>query len=166
MRSNHPLGVKQGVALSEGTRRVLDNIEKYPLPYVEKRLIESGRLKEKVVAGAMREFKRFVALTFLCRPPLAIPNSTVDEVWHQLILFTPQYAQFCRYTVGKFINHLPNTPETPVPYAAVECFLRAYERYFGRLDPVWGMDRDLLSPLRKTGDSRPKPSFTWSGWVG
>lgn len=38
--------------------------------------------------------------------PLA-PTAEIDEVWHQHILFTRQYAQDCQSLFGYFLHHFP-----------------------------------------------------------
>jgi hypothetical protein len=35
------------------------------------------------------------------------PSAEVDEVWHQHMLFTRDYREFCRTVFGKFIDHNP-----------------------------------------------------------
>lgn len=35
----------------------------------------------------------------------------IDEMWHQFILFTKEYANFCHEKFGYFIHHAPNVDE-------------------------------------------------------
>ncbi len=32
----------------------------------------------------------------------------IDEMWHEFILFTKDYTQFCRDYFGEYLHHLPN----------------------------------------------------------
>ena len=41
------------------------------------------------------------------RRMVAMPSQAVDEAWHELILFTRQYKQFCRHGFGRFLHHTP-----------------------------------------------------------
>jgi hypothetical protein len=36
-----------------------------------------------------------------------MPSQAVDDAWHEFILFTRQYAQFCRSAFGRFLHHTP-----------------------------------------------------------
>lgn len=47
----------------------------------------------------------------LCRKAgrnmVAMPSQAVDDAWHEFILFTRQYDQFCRHAFGRFLHHTP-----------------------------------------------------------
>ncbi len=34
-----------------------------------------------------------------------MPSQAVDTVWHEFILFTKKYDQFCHDTFGRFLHH-------------------------------------------------------------
>jgi len=38
---------------------------------------------------------------------VAMPSQVVDDAWHEFILFTRQYDQFCRNAFGRFLHHTP-----------------------------------------------------------
>lgn len=38
---------------------------------------------------------------------VAMPSRSVDEAWHEFILFTQAYGVFCRRTLGRFLHHVP-----------------------------------------------------------
>ncbi len=42
---------------------------------------------------------------------VAIPTQEVDEVWHNFILHTRIYREYCLKYYGKFIHHNPKLPE-------------------------------------------------------
>lgn len=43
------------------------------------------------------------------------PSELVDIGWHTFILYTRDYAQFCRTIAGRFIHHAPNDdPNSPM----------------------------------------------------
>jgi hypothetical protein len=58
-----------------------------------------------LVFGALREYFH------LCRKAgrrmLAMPSQVVDAAWHEFILFTRNYEQFCRKGLGRFLHHTP-----------------------------------------------------------
>jgi hypothetical protein len=36
-----------------------------------------------------------------------MPSQVVDDAWHEFILFTRQYQQFCERGLGRFLHHTP-----------------------------------------------------------
>ena len=47
----------------------------------------------------------------LCRESprflLAMPSQAVDAAWHEFILFTRNYQNFCDHALGRFLHHTP-----------------------------------------------------------
>lgn len=41
------------------------------------------------------------------RRMVSMPSQAVDAAWHEFILFTKHYEDFCRHAVGRFIHHTP-----------------------------------------------------------
>lgn len=39
--------------------------------------------------------------------PVAMPSQAVDELWHDFILYTKAYDEFCRKAFGCFLHHTP-----------------------------------------------------------
>jgi hypothetical protein len=77
------------------------------------------------------EYLRFLFL--IGQGVSAVPSSAVDEVWHQHILTTRQYAKDCERLFGRFIHHLPSY--TAEEHRALEApraaYFEAYEAAFG-----------------------------------
>lgn len=40
------------------------------------------------------------------------PSAYVDEAWHEFILHTQLYGDFCRERYGRFVHHTPTSPTT------------------------------------------------------
>ncbi|ALP52511.1 hypothetical protein Tel_04745 [Candidatus Tenderia electrophaga] len=38
---------------------------------------------------------------------VAMPSQVVDDAWHEFILFTRAYQQFCRTGLGRYLHHTP-----------------------------------------------------------
>lgn len=142
-------------------------LEQYDMSFVLDKLVTDGKIPKSSRESLEREFKRFMTLVGIGVCPLAMIGPLVDEVWHQFVLFTKEYKDFCHATVGQFVGHRPDTPTTPVPIVAGENFRAAYRRYFGKLDSIWyrGMNsatrQYYLSPALDG-----KPPRAWSGWAG
>jgi hypothetical protein len=151
--------------LTERDLTVLRKVEAADLSCVESKLLQDKRMSPSEVRSALLEFKRFMALVALGIKPLAMIGPRVDEVWHQFILFTKQYRAFCAQTLGRFVNHQPNTQKTPVPSVAWQNFIRGYREHFGDLPRIWyaGLDRASMDYFNGRGAS---PPMRWSGWTG
>jgi hypothetical protein len=40
---------------------------------------------------------------------VASPSKVVDEAWHEFVLHTRQYADYCMTRYGRFIHHVPTS---------------------------------------------------------
>ena len=38
-----------------------------------------------------------------------MPSKAVDEAWHEMILMTREYTEFCQRAFGRYLHHLPDT---------------------------------------------------------
>lgn len=38
---------------------------------------------------------------------VSMPSKVVDDLWHEFILFTKHYDEFCKQALGKFLHHTP-----------------------------------------------------------
>ncbi len=53
------------------------------------------------------ECKRFLYAATIVPDVLLVPSTAVDEYWHEFILFTKEYQDFCINVAGRFIHHEP-----------------------------------------------------------
>lgn len=118
-----------------------------------------------------REVKRYLVLADLDHDRVwNMYSLRVDEAWHQFILFTRQYIDFCQRFFGRYVPHNPsNAPKVesarPVEKTSFDQFQARYRELFAEpLPNVWydentiTLNRRLFSrwsgPLtvRATGD--------------
>ena len=59
----------------------------------------------QLIAQGLRQF--FLAYLKSNRQFVAMPSQGVDDLWHEFILYTKHYDQFCRKAFGKFLHHTP-----------------------------------------------------------
>jgi hypothetical protein len=90
--------------------RRADFIRQYTLPQglFEKLRARHPQLTLKdcqLVAQALRQF--FLAYLAGGRQPVAMPSQVVDDLWHEFILYTRHYDDFCRKAFGRFMHHTP-----------------------------------------------------------
>lgn len=105
------------------------SLNSFDLSFVHEKIVNENKLKGEDLTKIEHEFKRFMKLVLLEDGPLAMIDRRVDELWHSLILFTPQYQQFCEQVMGFFVHHQPRTSITPVPEGAIKNFVDAYKKH-------------------------------------
>jgi hypothetical protein len=85
-------------------------IARYPYAkFLDRRLAarrpELSEAQRGLVFDGLREYFQ------LCRESrkrlVAMPSQVVDDAWHEFILFTRQYQQFCERGLGRFLHHTP-----------------------------------------------------------
>ncbi|MCZ8255638.1 MAG: hypothetical protein O9327_08250, partial [Polaromonas sp.] len=59
----------------------------------------------ELVERGLRQF--FIACQRSNRRFVAMPSQVVDSMWHEFILHTSAYREWCNLVVGRFIDHVP-----------------------------------------------------------
>lgn len=59
----------------------------------------------QLIGQGLRQF--FLAYLRSGRRYVSMPSQAVDEVWHEFILHTRAYEQFCQKAFGRFLHHSP-----------------------------------------------------------
>ena len=83
--------------------------------------------------------KRFLYLCGVTTCSGFSPSSVIDEGWHNFILFTKDYYEFCHTFFGRFIHHLPKNKEEGEKggkYSAQRTLVAA-QKMFGTLSANW-----------------------------
>ena len=73
------------------------------------------------------EIKKFLAVCASNRSQNFAPSKTLDNMWHNFVLFTPQYISFCNM-IGGYVHHRPTCEIMHESYANT---LEAMPRIFG-----------------------------------
>lgn len=134
--------------MNSDTTELWDKIKLYDFDYPEQEYGFSTRLAYEnswtiyFTKQAILEYKKFMYLAATCNQ-LVSPSEIVDIVWHQHLLFTKDYADFCK-VLGKNIQHIPSThnpEETEIFQKAKENTRKLYEENFGKqLKEYWVYD--------------------------
>lgn len=87
-----------------------DYIRTYTFPpglyeKLQKRRPELSLKESQLVGRALRQF--FLAYLQGGRQYVAMPSQVVDDLWHELILYTRHYDAFCKKAFGGFLHHTP-----------------------------------------------------------
>jgi len=124
--------------LTESQRELVRKIGAYDAPFLRERLLENGTFEsETEFEESFAEYKKFVALRAVYGPGQAMGGTKVDKVWHQHILFTPQYHSFCEEMLGEYLHHSPKTSSTPMSENAGDHLISRYNAVFGELPAIW-----------------------------
>jgi hypothetical protein len=117
--------------------RLFDSLD-YQAPFLIEKLVKDRIVETPEEADALfTEVKRYIVICALDNTKSwHMYSLRIDECWHQFILFTRQYVDFCRDYFGRYIPHSPsNAPEVktvkPVAKTTFEDFTRRYEELFG-----------------------------------
>lgn len=99
--------------------------------------------KKKLALGAINEYKKFVYLG-LTQPFQVTPSKVIDVIWHEHILFSKAYRDFCETILHSTFDHYPELvpleDETGRFSAQYLDTLLAYKTEFGVEAPAlfWG----------------------------
>lgn len=64
-----------------------------------------------LVEAATRQWFRLLARRPKAR--LSMPSRGVDDLWHEMLLHTRDYAAFCDTAIGRFLHHEPDSAMPP-----------------------------------------------------
>ena len=76
-------------------------------PNLVHKISKSLNLEEAEIAAALSELIKFLYLTAYYNTSLS-PSKRIDLMWHEFILFTHTYEQFCHFHFKRFIHHQPD----------------------------------------------------------
>jgi len=87
-----------------------DFIRRYTFPrgLFDKLAAQRPELERKdmsLVARALRQY--FLAYLAGGRKFVSMPSQVADDLWHEFILYTREYQQFCKQAFGGFLHHTP-----------------------------------------------------------
>lgn len=133
------LPVDQAALVSVASTSFLARLASFEAPYLEERLLSKGVLANHgEFQDVFSEFKKFVALNYLYDESFVMLSPAVDSLWHQFILFTRSYTEFCLEFLGRYLHHEPaGSLQSDNTEKAVSRFYMLYERTFGAVNGLW-----------------------------
>lgn len=103
------------------------------------RLAHENYWTQNFTKQAILEYKKFMYLAAVS-DMMVSPSEIVDTVWHQHLIFTKSYSEFCTI-LGKQIQHIPSThnkEDFQKFKIAKERTTKLYEIYFGaQPESIW-----------------------------
>lgn len=135
-----------------------DLLQAYPL--LTQKLQTALACEAPEAAAGLLEAVRFLVLISLHPDKRLTPSHRVDLAWHEFILFTKAYREFCQQHFGRFIDHHPGgTDGQNRRHYRLALFL--YARYFGTPDPAFWENATHVSACGEC-ESGPHNTFPMS----
>ena len=97
-------------------RKVLIDNYKFPQRITSQLAKKYPQLSANDIAQSLEQLKEYFHLCRMAmaegffsgkRSMVAMPSKIVDEAWHEFILFTKEYENFCKKVFGEFLHHSP-----------------------------------------------------------
>lgn len=117
---NESVPTHLGIHLTEGKPIVKSLDASFPSIFkknVKTRLLDKHpNWSENEYQWRFFELKRYFVMNSLLN---SVPmfSEEVDEVWHEMLMFTKDYDKFTHKFYGDFLHHLPNMETEPIPGA-------------------------------------------------
>ncbi len=89
---------------------VLERILTFRSPEIPMRIAQKIGVS---IEEAEKIFVETLRYLYVCRQARKVripvsPSLVLDDGWHNFVLFTKEYARFCKEYVGEFIHHVPD----------------------------------------------------------
>ena len=126
---------RMGYALQEYCKQ----LGAYEVPLVKEKILTDKVMDEETFEQAFGELKKYVSLIRFSGKRLAMTSPTIDEVWHQFILFTREYHSFCETFYGEYLHHSPNVPSRPASRSDLENLVTEYTETYGPIPEIWNL---------------------------
>jgi hypothetical protein len=98
-----------------------------------KRFCEDNQISEIEAKELFEETKKFLVLCALNKEVSYSPSKEIDEMWHQFLLHSKAYHDFCS-KVGIFLHHEPSEKSEIEMYART---LKDMEALYGKLNSAY-----------------------------
>src|SRR5215210_5463662 len=129
-------------------RRFIEEKYEFPPPLADKLRKHHPRLREDEVTQVLDGLRQwFVAALYAGGEMIGMPSRVVDDAWHEFILMTRAYSEFCDKAFGKYLHHTPNAlaaePMAPTIPKTLELLRKAEVVGVGRMPVLFTIDTDL-----------------------
>ncbi|MCI2256079.1 hypothetical protein L2D08_17135 [Domibacillus sp. PGB-M46] len=115
---------------------------------VKARLIEKGMVSDESFSWYQLELKRFFILSAIMKN-VPMYSAKVDAIWHDMILFTKDYAAFCEQFHGTMIHHTP-TDKAKITRGASQHERAVFELVYSVLFTEHDYTETIQGPFGKT----------------
>ncbi len=124
-------------------------------PVLRSKLVAACGVEAERAEVALREVIRFLDLCAAAGRPLT-PSPRVDDAWHEFVLCTREYADFCQQHFGRFVHHDPGGTDED-NRRQFRATLYAYAQRFEAPDPRWWGEAARDTPTANCGGCESAP---------
>ncbi len=122
---------------------IIADLESYEAPFLKERLLGKVFITEDSYEKSFSEFKRYLVLLMLGHKNIPMTSRSVDIIWHQFILFTKEYHEFCNRFFGRYLHHIPETSSNQIQPDEKNKIFEVYKEVFNDDVPqIWGSKKD------------------------
>src|SRR5262245_46711737 len=127
-------------------RPPIEDLLAYEFPRLKQYMLETEAVESSEKFDQLfTEVKRYHYLCAVSGENVPMICTEIDEVWHQFILFSPEYRAYCNRFFGKYIDHLPTMPSEKVADGSgPRLFYKLHRRYLGEPSEYWVKNKMLL----------------------
>lgn len=125
-------------------------IERYEFPEAlrDKLLEEHPQLTRRDADRVLEALRQWFVVCLRARGSvIGMPSRVVDDAWHEFILMTRLYHQFCDRAFGRYLHHTPNAVAGKPIADAIPRTLQLLEKDApapaGGLPPLFTLDSEL-----------------------
>lgn len=143
-----------------------------PVRAFANKIMKKHRLPRAFTFRAIEEYKKFVYLGVIS-DFIVTPSKYIDLIWHEHLLFSKAYREFCNDVIQYQFDHQPEliTTEDQTELFTMQYLetLDLYRKEFGMEPPenIWGtpkFDKERIAktkgPRKKISDSSVSPDFS------
>jgi hypothetical protein len=129
-------------------RRYIEERYEFPPALLDKLRAHHPRLREEELSQVLDGLRQwFVACLYADGEMIGMPSRIVDDAWHEFILMTRPYTEFCDRAFGKYLHHTPNAlatePIAPTIPKTLDLLRRAEVIGVGGMPVLFTIDSDL-----------------------
>ena len=135
----HPIGPQRTIG------QAFEAIFNWDATHVRQSLLADNVIASECVDEAIVEFRKFLMCIVLSRVipvgSVGMVSKTIDEVWHNSILFTQEYFELSAEILGEgcYLHHAPAMQGNEFASPSKNSFPALYEHLFGRIPAIWGV---------------------------
>lgn len=154
------LGIHEGNGFEDIVHSLEDSLPKAYVQQVKQRM-QGRNTKDDEVEWTFFEMKRYFLLNAVIKD-VPMFSAKVDEVWHEMIMFTVDYGRFTDRFFDRFLHHQPNVDTTPSPQPDKRAFFDwMYAHLFditGNSRLLWGkffqhpLDKNTLQDFQRLSE--------------
>lgn len=130
---------------STKAENMLNTVMAYEHPELVERFKRKFELTGADATQLFADTKRYLYLCAVTNKPLA-PPAVIDHGWHEFLMYTKDYQEFCATHFGKFVHHTPNPKLRPYAVLRVSDTSKLATKHFGDLSSNWRVYSNDCAP--------------------